>query len=144
MMHTGGHLGLNLNCWDGNGFECIDARTFGHHLCIYECAQHLDTYEYIYYVVMCDEITVWTIYILICCSYYFKINYFSMRLTLFSVRMATQKITFNLGERNFSVSSPRPTEKYTYFLCVYFFFFCVDILTEILFLIWPNTIFLCV
>jgi len=47
-----------------------------------------------------------------------------MRLTLFSVRMATQKITFNLGERNFSVSSPGPTEKYTYFLCVYFFFLC--------------------
>ena len=47
-----------------------------------------------------------------------------MRLTLFSVRMATQKITFNLGERNFSVSSPRPTEKYTYFLYVYFFFLC--------------------
>jgi len=83
MMHTGGHLGLNLNCWDGNGFECNDAGTFGHHLYTYECAEHLDTYECIYYVVMCHEITVWTIYILICCYYCFKINYFSVRLTLF-------------------------------------------------------------
>ena len=31
---------------------------------------------------------------------------------------------FNLGEMNFSVSSPRPTEKTCVFLCVYFFFLC--------------------
>ena len=54
-----------LNLGQSEGFECIDARTFGHHLCTYECAEHLDTYECIYYVVMCHEITVWTIYILI-------------------------------------------------------------------------------
>ena len=72
-----------LNLGQSEGFECIDAGTFGHHLCIYECAEHLDTYECIYYVVTCHEITVWTIYILICCFYCFKINYFSMRLTLF-------------------------------------------------------------
>ena len=31
---------------------------------------------------------------------------------------------FNLSEMNFSVSSPRPTEKTWVFLCVYFFFLC--------------------
>ena len=77
---------------------------------------------------------------LLCCdvswNYYMDNIYFNMLFLLFqnklffcafnsfSVRMATQKITFNLGERNFSVSSLRPTEKYTYFLCVYFFFLC--------------------
>ena len=33
-------------------------------------------------------------------------------------------IFFNLSEMNFSVSSPRPTEKTWVFLCVYFFFLC--------------------
>ena len=85
------------------------------------------TFRHLWMYLLCCDVS-WNycmeIYILICCCYYFKINYFSMRLTLFSVRMATQKITFNLGERNFSMSSPRPTKKYTYFLCVYFFFLC--------------------
>jgi len=40
------------------------------------------------------------------------------------VRLATQKFFFNLGEMNFSVSSPGPTEKKRVFLCVYFFFLC--------------------
>ena len=40
------------------------------------------------------------------------------------MRLATQKYFFNLGEMNFSVSSPRPTEKTCVFLCVYFFFLC--------------------
>ena len=35
-----------------------------------------------------------------------------------------RNIFFNLGEMNFSVSSPRPTEKTCVFLCVYFFFLC--------------------
>ena len=40
------------------------------------------------------------------------------------MRLATQNFFFNLGEINFSVSSPRPTEKTCVFLCVYFFFLC--------------------
>ena len=84
---------------------------------------------------MCHEITVWTIYILICCCYCFKINYFSVRLTLFLwgwlhrkllliwakgiflcvyffflCRYPHRKIIFNLDERNFPVHV-RPTEK---------------------------------
>ena len=36
-----------------------------------------------------------------------------------------RNIFFNLGEMNFSVSSPRPTEKkHMFFLCVYLFFLC--------------------
>lgn len=35
-----------------------------------------------------------------------------------------RNIIFNLGEMNFSVSSPRPTKKTCVFLCVYFFFLC--------------------
>jgi len=86
--------------------------TFGHHLYIYA----------IYCVVMCHEITIWTIYILICCCYCFKI-FFCVFNSFFLWGWLHRNIIFNLGEMNFSVSSPRPTEKY-FFLCVYFFFLC--------------------
>ena len=48
-----------------------------------------------------------------------------MRLTLFFCEAGyTEIFFFNLGEMNFSVSSPGPTEKKRVFLCVYFFFLC--------------------
>ena len=40
------------------------------------------------------------------------------------MRLLHRNIFFNLGEMNFFVSLPRPTEKKTCFLCVYFFFLC--------------------
>jgi len=70
----------------------------------------------------CTEITVWKIYILIFCCYCFKINFF-VRLTLFFLwGWLHRNIIFNLGEMNFSVSSPRPTEKKNVFFCAFIFF----------------------
>ena len=72
----------------------------------------------------CTEITVQKIYILICCCYCFKI-FFCVFNSFFLWGWLHRNIIFNLGEMNFSVSSPGPTEKKTcVFLCVYFFFLC--------------------
>ena len=71
----------------------------------------------------CTEITVWKIYILICCCYCFKIIFFCAFNSFFCEAGYTEIFFFNLGEINFPVSSPRPTEK-CFFLCVYFFFLC--------------------
>ena len=64
-----------------------------------------------------DFITVWTIYILIRCCYCFKIIFFVCLILFFCAfisfflcGLTHGKISFNLGEHNFSVRV-RPTEK---------------------------------
>jgi len=119
--------------WDGNALNVL-------------MPEHLDII-YIYSLYPMNVLNIWTpsLYLcyLLCCdvswnycmdNIYFNMllllfqnKLFFLRLTLFSVRMATQKITFNLGERNFSVSSPRPTEKkHVFSVCLLLFFVWIN------------------
>ena len=72
----------------------------------------------------CTEITVCKIYILICCCYCFKINFF-VRLTLFFCEAGYTEIFFLIWAKWIFLCVHLDRQKKTcVFLCVYFFFLC--------------------
>ena len=72
----------------------------------------------------CTESTAWKIYILICCCYYFKINFF-VCLTLFSSEAGYTEIIFLIWAKWIFlwVHLDRQNKKHV-FLCAFIFFLC--------------------
>ena len=117
MMHAGTLLILTETWtlrWDGNAFECIDAGSFEHHL-------------YVARMSLMNVLNIWIFICMLSIIYFFliwakwiflwvhldrqkKTCVFLCVYFFFLCGLTHRKISFNLGEHNFSVRA-RPTEK---------------------------------